>query len=80
MVKAAPRRPPLPHEKKRHVTKVNQVKKYLIVKTMMEGLNQAASLIALPGFYSLEAAQQLVTEALAAEPHSKYVIQEVGAA
>jgi hypothetical protein len=58
---------------------VNQVKKYLIVK-MMKGLNQAAGLMALPGFYSLEAAQELVTEALAVEPQSKYVIQEVGAA
>jgi hypothetical protein len=55
------------------------VKKYLVVK-MMEGLNQAAGLMALPGFYSLEAAQELVAKAVAMEPQSKYVIQEVGAA
>lgn len=47
---------------------------------MMEGLNQAAGLIAIPGFYTLEAAQELVMKALATEPQSKYVIQEVGAA
>ena len=55
------------------------MKQYLIVK-MMKGLNQAAGLIAFPGFYSLEAAQELVMEALTAEPQSKYVIQEVGTA
>jgi len=55
------------------------VKQYLIVK-MIEGLNQAAGLMALPGFYTLEAAQEMVMTALAMEPQSKYVIQEVGAA
>ena len=59
--------------------KVTKVKKYLIVK-MIEGLNQAADLMALPGFYSLEAAQELVMDALRMEPQSKFVIQEVGAA
>jgi hypothetical protein len=58
---------------------VTKVKKYLIVK-MIQGLNQAADLMALPGFYSLEAAQELVMDALTVEPHSKFVIQEVGAA
>lgn len=60
-------------------TKVTQVKQYLIVK-MMKGLNEAAGLMAFPGFYTLEAAQELVMKALAMEPQSKYVIQEVGAA
>ena len=58
---------------------MTKVKKYLIVK-MIQGLNQAADLMALPGFYSLEAAQEMVMEALTVEPHSKFVIQEVGAA
>lgn len=77
MVKAARLRPPLPHAEK--ATQVTQVKQYLVVK-MIEGLNQAAGLMALPGFYSLEAAQELVMKALTSEPQSKYVIHEVGAA
>ena len=58
---------------------MTKVKQYLIVK-MIEGLNQAADLMALPGFYTLEAAQELVMKALSVEPQSKFVIQEVGAA
>lgn len=58
---------------------MTQVKKYLVVKTI-EGLNHAVDLMALPGFYTLEAAQDLVLKALTVEPQSKYLIQEIGAA
>lgn len=47
---------------------------------MVEGLNQMAGMIALPGLYTLDAAQELVKDATAHEPNSMYVIQEVGAA
>jgi hypothetical protein len=46
---------------------------------MVEGLDRVAGLMALPGLYSLEAAQQLVLKAVATEPGSNYLIQEVGA-
>ena len=55
------------------------MKQYLVMK-MVEGLDRVAELMAIPGFYSLEAAQQLVLKAVAAEPGSTYLIQEVGAA
>ena len=55
------------------------MKQYLIVK-VAEGLNQMAGLIALPGLYTLEAAQQFVRQATASDPESKFLIQEVGAA
>jgi len=55
------------------------VKQYLVIK-MVEGLDKVASLMALPGLYTLEAAQQFVLKAVAMEPGSNYVIQEVGAA
>jgi hypothetical protein len=55
------------------------VKQYLVMK-MVEGLNQMAGLVALPGLFTLEAAQQFVKDALANEPQASYVIQEVGAA
>jgi len=55
------------------------VKQYLVMK-MVEGLNQMAGLMALPGLYTLEAAEQFVRDLLADEPGSTYVIQEVGAA
>ena len=58
---------------------MTQVKQYLVMK-MVEGLDRVAELMAIPGFYSLEAAQQLVLKAVAAEPGSTYLIQEVGAA
>jgi len=58
---------------------VTQVKQYLVVK-MIKSLDKVAELIALPGFYSLEAAQQMVTQAVQKDPGSRYVIQEVGAA
>jgi hypothetical protein len=55
------------------------MKQYLIVKAI-EGLNQVANWIALPGLYTLEAAQQFIVRATAADNDSKFVIQEVGAA
>jgi len=55
------------------------VKQYLVMK-MVEGLDKVAGLMALPGLYTLEAAQQLVSKAAAAEPGSNYLIQEVGTA
>jgi hypothetical protein len=55
------------------------MKRYLIVK-VAEGLNQVAGWIAMPGLYTREAAEQLVIRAAKADPSSKFVIQEVGAA
>jgi hypothetical protein len=55
------------------------VKQYLVMK-MVEGLNQVAGMLALPGFYTLEAAQDFVRDALATEPDSSFFIQEVGTA
>ena len=55
------------------------MKQFLVMK-MVQGLNQMAGMIALPGLYTLDAAQQLVAAARADEPNSMYVIQEVGAA
>ena len=55
------------------------MKQYLVMK-VAHGLNQVANLIALPGMYTLEAAEQFISQATAAEPESKFVIQEVGAA
>jgi hypothetical protein len=55
------------------------MKQYLIVKAA-EGLNQVANWIAMPGLYTLEAAQQFVRQATAADPESKFLIQEVGVA
>ncbi len=55
------------------------MKQYLVVK-MIRSLNQAAEVVPLPGLYTLAAAQEFVRKALASEPQSKYVIQEVGAA
>lgn len=55
------------------------MKQFLVMK-MVEGLNQMAGMIAMPGLYTLEAAQQFVKDAMAHEPESMYVIQEVGAA
>jgi hypothetical protein len=47
---------------------------------MVEGLNQMAGLIALPGLFTLEAAQQFVKDATEREPQSSFLIQEVGTA
>lgn len=55
------------------------MKQYLIVKTA-EGLNRMVKWIALPGLYTLGAAQQFVLQATTANPESKFLIQEVGAA
>jgi hypothetical protein len=55
------------------------MKQYLILK-MAEGLNQAANFIAMPGFYTLDAAEQFVKSAATADPGSSFLIQEVGAA
>jgi hypothetical protein len=55
------------------------VKQYLVMK-MVEGLDRVAELMAIPGLYTLEAAQQFVLKAVAAEPGATYLIQEVGAA
>jgi hypothetical protein len=55
------------------------MKQYLIVK-VAEGLNQVANWIALPGLYTLDAAEQFLRQAAAADPQSKFLIQEVGAA
>jgi hypothetical protein len=55
------------------------MKQYLILR-VAEGLNQVANWIALPGFYTLDAAQQFIVRAAAVEPKSRFVIQEVGAA
>jgi hypothetical protein len=57
---------------------VTEVKQYLVMKSV-EGLGKVAGLMALPGLYTLEAAQQFVLKALAMEPGSTYLIQEVGA-
>jgi len=55
------------------------MKQYLVVK-VAQGLNQVAGFIALPGLYTLEAAQQFVRQAMDNEPESQFLIQEVGAA
>jgi hypothetical protein len=55
------------------------MKQYLILR-VAEGLNQVASWIALPGLHTLEAAQQFIGNATAADPKAKFLIQEVGAA
>jgi hypothetical protein len=56
-----------------------KMKQYLIVN-VVEGLNQIANWIALPGLYTWETAQQFVIQAAAADPNSRFLIQEVGAA
>jgi hypothetical protein len=57
---------------------VTQVKQYLVMK-MVQGIDKVAGLMALPGFYTFEGAQQFVSHALAKEPGANYFIQEVGA-
>jgi hypothetical protein len=58
---------------------VTEVKQFLVMK-MVQGLNQMAGLVALPGLFTLEGAQQFVQDAVAREPQSNFLIQEVGAA
>jgi hypothetical protein len=55
------------------------MKQFLVMK-MVEGLDKMAGLMALPGFYTLEAAQEFVSDAAVSEPRSSYFIQEVGTA
>lgn len=55
------------------------MKQFLIMK-MVEGLNHMAGFMALPGFYTLEAAQHFVSDARDNEPGAMYMIQEVGTA
>lgn len=54
-------------------------KQYLVLK-VAEHIGQALSLIALPGLWTLEAAEEVVRDMMTAEPGSKLLIQEVGAA
>ena len=60
-------------------TEVTHVKQFLVMK-MVEGLNHVAGFMALPGFYTLEAAQDFVSDARDHEPGAMYMIQEVGTA
>jgi hypothetical protein len=55
------------------------MKKYLVVK-VAEGWSQVVNWIAMPGLYSLEAAQEFVDNAMVVEPEARFMIQEVGAA
>jgi hypothetical protein len=55
------------------------LKKYLVVK-MAEGWSHVVNWVVMPGLYTMEAAQQFVDSAVADEPGSRYMIQEVGAA
>ncbi len=55
------------------------MKKFLVMK-WVEGLNQVAGMIALPGLYTLDAAQEFLMQAASSEPEAHYLIQEVGAA
>ncbi|HLJ86345.1 MAG TPA: hypothetical protein VKZ53_05950 [Candidatus Angelobacter sp.] len=55
------------------------MKQFLVVR-IAESLNQVANLVALPGLFSLEAAQQFIKQAAKNEPESRFLIQEVGTA
>ncbi len=55
------------------------MKQFLVMK-WVEGLNQMAGMIALPGLFTLEAAQQLVNDARDNEPNATFMIQDVGTA
>jgi len=66
------------HQRSRS-TEVTQVKQFLVMK-MVEDLNHMAGMIAVPGLFTLDAAEEFVSDARAHEPNSKYLIQEVGAA
>jgi hypothetical protein len=59
--------------------KESLLKKYLVVK-MAEGWSHVVNWVVMPGLYTIEAAQQFVDSAIADEPDSRYMIQEVGAA
>jgi hypothetical protein len=60
-------------------TEVREVKQFLVMK-MVHDLNQMAGMVALPGLFTLDGAEQFVKQATSNEPGSMYVIQEVGAA
>jgi hypothetical protein len=55
------------------------LKKYLVVK-MAEGWSQVVNWVVMPGLYTLEAAQDFVSGAVADEPGARFMIQEVGTA
>ena len=55
------------------------MKQYLIMKAA-EGLNHVVNWIAMPGLYTLQAAEEFVCQAAATDPKSRFLIQEVGAA
>jgi len=55
------------------------VKQFLVMK-MVHGLNHMAGMVALPGLFTLDGAEQFVKQATSKDPGSMYVIQEVGAA
>jgi hypothetical protein len=59
--------------------KESLLKKYLVVK-MAEGWSQVVNWVVMPGLYTIEAAQEFVSSAVADEPGARYMIQEVGAA
>lgn len=63
----------------RLLTVEEYMKQYLIVR-VAEGLNQVVNWIALPGLYTLEAAQQFIGNARASDPAARFLVQEVGAA
>lgn len=58
---------------------MTEVKQFLVMK-MVQGLDHVAGMIALPGLFTLDGAEQFVEQATSKEPGSMYVIQEVGAA
>ena len=76
---AVGRRPLRPPSSQPGRSRGDKVKQFLVMK-MVEGLNQMAGLVALPGLFTLDAAQQFVQDAMAREPESNFLIQEVGAA
>lgn len=54
--------------------------KQFLVMRKVEGVDKVKGLMAIPGLYTLEAAEHFVAQAADAEPESSYMIQEVGAA
>ncbi len=60
-------------------TEVTEVKQFLVMK-WVQGLNQMAGMVALPGLFTLEAAQELVKDARDNEPNATFMIQDVGTA
>lgn len=55
------------------------MKQFLVMKAV-ESLDKVAGMVALPGLYTLEAAEQFVKDLVSAEPDASYLIQEVGTA